>query len=145
MSKRKRIACFFTAGYTELQAMKHFLGKINGNIDYIQLSPTQERRNKESIKNRHLENIRHNGMTGKDLIDFVMAFIQKKRFCEEGYDAILIEDDKDDRFLKEQPDGSGKIDESKWEKEKQDIIDRIHEKHPALPVILVYAAPEVEA
>lgn len=44
MKGRKRVACFFTAGYTELNAMKSFLGKINNKVEYIQLCPIGPRK-----------------------------------------------------------------------------------------------------
>lgn len=144
MSAEKRIACFFTAGYTELQAMKTFMKKINDGVAYIQLCPTQERRNSAAIKNRHMEIIRDNGMTGEKLIDFIVDFIQTKRFTDEKYDAILIEDDKDDRFLISRSDGSAEIDMAGWEKYKTDTRMKIKARFPDLPVVFIYAAPEVE-
>ena len=107
---KKRIACFFTGGYTELYGMTQFLKKINGEADFIKLTPTRERKSKEDIRNRarHMEMIskRESGLTGKKLIDHVKNFVQEERFKEERYDVILIEDDKDDRFLTIQYSGS---------------------------------------
>lgn len=147
MNKRKRIACFFTAGYTELNAMKLFMRKINDQAEYIQLCPTGNRRSKDAIRNRHIENINkeQNGLTGRALIGFVTDFVGKKRFLEEHYDAILIEDDKDDRFLKLSQDGGAELDEEAWRVFKQNVIKQIHDKCPQIPVIFFYAAPEVEA
>lgn len=147
MNERRRIACFFTAGYTELNAMKSFMRKINDTVEYIQLCPTGPRKSRRAIENRHIDQIdkNQNGMTGDKLIEFVNEFIEKKRFEEEGYDAILIEDDKDDRFLALEKDGTATIDKEKWEYFKDDIVVRLGKKRPDIPVIFFYAAPEVEA
>lgn len=100
MTEKRRIACFFTAGYTELNAMKSFMRMINDTVEYIQLCPIGPRKSRSAIKNRHIDQIykKQNGMTGEKLIQFVVDFINEKRFEEECYDALLIEDDKDARF-----------------------------------------------
>ena len=58
--KRKRVACFFTAHYTELNAMKSFVKKINPDVDYIQLCPTGVRKSAKAIRNRKLTSISNN-------------------------------------------------------------------------------------
>lgn len=147
MNEKKKIACFFTVGYTELHAMKLFMKKINDGAEYIQLCPIREKRSKKSIKDRHTDGVRseQNGLTGRKLIDHITSFIERKEFLDEKYDAVLIEDDKDDRFLCKQPDGSAIIDEAKWEIFKGDITKKIKDKYPDMPVIFFYAAPEVES
>lgn len=147
MSEKKRVACFFTAGYTELNAMKSFMRKINDGVEYIQLCPIGPRKSKGAIKDRHKHQIlkEQNGMTGEKLIDFAAEFIGKKRFEEEGYEAILIEDDKDGRFLSMQEDGTGIIDEDSWKCFKNRVIERLNKIRPDIPVIFFYAAPEIEA
>ena len=146
MTEKKRIACFFTAGYTELNAMKTFMKKINNTVEYIQLCPIGPRKSRRGAKDRHIDQIEksQSGLTGKGLIDFINYFIGQKRFEEEGYDAILIEDDKDDRFLSLDEDGTSAIDKDQWEEFKKDVTERIREKRPDIPVIFFYAAPEVE-
>lgn len=143
----KHIACFFTGGYSELNAMKSFLKKANDKVHLIQLCPIGNRRSKSQIKDRHIDNIidRHSGLTGKALTDFVLEFISTNRFREEKYDAILIEDDKDARFLNPLPNGMATFDKGKWEEYKQDIIASIREVGVDIPVIFILAAPEVEA
>lgn len=152
MSEKKRIACFFTAGYTELYAMKTFMKKINTNCEYIQLCPTTERKNKNDIKNRHAvgtqkrhtESIAQSGYTGDKLIEFVHNFIRTDKYKREKYDAILIEDDKDNRFLTMLPDGSGRMNSKEWAEYKKTITDHINALYPELPVLFFLAAPEVE-
>lgn len=146
MIEKRRIACFFTAGYTELNAMKSFMRKINDTVEYIQLCPIGPRKSKRAIENRHIDQIdkNQNGMTGEMLIDFAIKFIGEKRFEEEGYDAILIEDDKDNRFLSLEKDGTATIDKEKWECFKEKTVERLRKKRPDIPVIFFYAAPEVE-
>jgi hypothetical protein len=148
MSEKKRIACFFTAGYTELNALKVFMRKINANSEYIQLCPTRARRSAEDIRNRntnrHTSDIAQNGYTGDKLIEFIVEFIGKEKFNREKYDAILIEDDKDNRFLNIQDDGTGKADCDGWKEYKDRVIQRVNELHPGIPVIFFLAAPEAE-
>lgn len=147
MNPRKRVACFFTGGYSELNAMKSFLKKANDKIELIQLCPTGERRSKSQITGRHTDNIQrnHSGLTGTALIDFILDFIKKKRFLDEEYDAILIEDDKDARFLSLSPNGTASIDNDEWEVYKNSIIDAVRTAGVNIPVIIILAAPEVEA
>ena len=147
MNPRKRVACFFTGGYSELNAMKSFLKKANDKVDLIQLCPTGERRSKSQITGRHTDNIQrnHSGLTGTALVDFVLDFIKKKRFLDEEYDAILIEDDKDSRFLSVHANGIAGIDNDAWEQYKQNIVDAVREAGVNIPVIIILAAPEVEA
>lgn len=147
MNGKRRVACFFTAGYTELNAMKSFLGKINDKVEYIQLCPIGPRKSKRAIQNRHINQIvkEQNGMTGEKLIEFVVDFIGGKRFEEEGYEAVLIEDDKDDRFLSAEDDGTVSIDDEKWMNFKGKVIESLQKKHPGVPVVFFYAAPEIEA
>lgn len=147
MTEKKRVACFFTGGHTELNAMKPFMRKINSRVDYIQLCPIGERKSKDMIRGRRAGSIsqKQSGRTGQALIDFVLGFIQTERFREELYDAILIEDDKDDRFLQVQPDGTASIDSSKWEEFEQYIRAEVAAHCPDIPVLLFLAAPEVEA
>lgn len=146
---KKRIACFFTGGYTELYGMTQFLKKINGEAGFIKLTPTRERKSKEDIRNRarHMEMIskRESGLTGKKLIDHVKNFVQEERFKEERYDMILIEDDKDDRFLTIQADGTAAIDEKEWETFKQEVQEQLQKAGVTIPIIMIMAAPEVEA
>lgn len=147
MTEKKRIACFFTGGYTELNAMKLFMKKINDRVEYIQLCPTGSRKSKDAIRRRHTENIEigQNGLTGASLISYVLNFVEKNRFKEEAYDAILIEDDKDDRFLFPNSDGTATIDKDGWERFYKDVRKRLEEKCPNIPILLFLAAPEVEA
>lgn len=62
-----------------------------------------------------------------------------------GYDAILIEDDKDDRFLKVLEDGTAEIDYAGWNAYKDKVTAEINKLCPGIPVIFFLAAPEVEA
>lgn len=145
--QEKRVACFFTGGYSELNAMKSFLKKANDKVHLIQLCPIGDRRSKSQIRDRHIDNIteRHSGLTGTALINFILAFLKQNRFQEEEYDAILIEDDKDARFLKPLPNGMATLDKDQWEAYRRDVITSIKEVGIDVPVIFILAAPEVEA
>lgn len=145
---KKRIACFFTGGYTEVNALKTFLKKVNNSVEYIQLCPVGIRKNMTSVKTRAITEIRtnQNGLTGASLISHISQHIREEKyhFAEERYDAILIEDDKDDRFLDKTEDGFSEINQLKWKEHKQEVTDSIHAVYPEIPVIFIYAAPEVE-
>lgn len=147
MNKGKRVACFFTAGYTELNTMKSFMRKINGKLEYIQLCPIGPRKSKRAIQTRHITQIaqEQNGLTGEKLIDFVVDFIGTNRFEEEGYEAILIEDDKDGRFLSVQENGTAIINENGWDNFKNRVMERLNKIRPGIPIVFFYAAPEIEA
>lgn len=147
MNEKKKIACFFTGGYTELTSMKIFIRKINTNVELIQLCPAKKRASSSQIKNRHTESINksHSGLTGNDLIDFIKNLIQKPVFQNEDYDAILIEDDKDNRFMEILSDGTANLNLSEWDSFKNLVIKQLHEICPNIPIIFLFSAPEVEA
>ncbi len=148
MTDGKRVACFFTAGYTELNSMKMFLSKINNQVEYIQLCPNAPRKSRTNIENRRKKtsiDANQNGLTGRALIDFVVKTVSKSYFKEEVYDAILIEDDKDARFLNIKEDGTADIDKQNWEAHKTEVIARLQQECPDIPVIFIYAAPEIES
>lgn len=146
---KEKDCLLFYGGLYGAERDEIFMRKINANAEYIQLCPTKTRRSAEDIKNRyknrHTNRIAQNGYTGDKLIEYVMEFIGKDRFKREKYDAILMEDDKDERFLSIQPDGTGRIERDKWEKYKESVIQRIHEQYPNVPVVFLLAAPEAEA
>lgn len=141
MTERKRIACFFTGGYTELNAMKSFMKKINADADFIQLCPVALKKSREAIRNRKSIGGSQSGLTGASLINYVLEEVGEKYFVREMYDAILIEDDKDERFLN---DGSD-IDLGKWYAYQKDVRQQLALRGVTIPVIMFLAAPEVEA
>lgn len=147
MTSRKRIACFFTGGYTEINSMRIFLKKVNRNVDYIQLCPFGPRKSRSSIKTRSSIERNQNGLTGTSLINFVLEYVrnEKYHFRDEQYDAILIEDDKDDRFLSISQSGTSTLNLPDWQAHTQTITNAIHQHYPSIPVFFIYAAPEVEA
>lgn len=147
MSERKRVACFFTGGYTELNAMKLFMRKINNQLEYIQLCPTGPRKSKSMIQGRHTDIITptHNGLTGDALINYILSFVKQKRFQEESYDAILIEDDKDHRFLSVQPGGTASLNIDELNRFEEDVRKKLNEICPDVPILFFLAAPEIEA
>lgn len=149
MSAVKRVACFFTGGYTELNEMKNFMGRINGDIKYIQLCPYGTKRSKDSVlkRRKHTKNMvpSQSGLTGQCLIDHVLSFIKTERFAEENYDAILISDDKDNRFLRIDENGYSSKDVYQWDMFKSELVEKIHQSYPDLPVVFFFSAPEIEA
>lgn len=147
MIKKKRIACFFTGGYTEVNSMKLFMKKINNNVEYIQLCPIGIRKSKDMIKKRHIDEIKikHSGLTGNALINYVLEHVRSLQFQEECYDAILIEDDKDNRFLQMTSDGYGCVNKPSWDEFISDIKKQIKAICPQIPIVMFLAAPEVES
>ena len=127
--------------------MKTFMRKINPNAEYIQLLPIRERKSKEQILNRHSGTINKNqsGMTGDKLIKWILDFVKKKQFREEKYNAVLIEDDKDKRYLKLLDDGTACLDKDNWIIDRTKLKEQIHNLYPDMKVIIFYAAPEIEA
>ena len=142
MTDKKRVACFFTGGYTELNAMKSFMIRINGNAEYKQLCPVGPRKSRDAIRNRTSIDSSQSGLTVDSLVRFVLETVDKPHFIRESYDVILIEDDKDDRFLNKD---TSTIDMEKWESFKEDIRQRLADKGVTVPVIVFLAAPEIEA
>ena len=142
MTDKKRVACFFTGGFTELNAMKSFVEKINGNVEYRQICPVAPRKSRDAIRNRNAIGRRQNGLTGDSLIDYVLEIVTEPFFVRESYDAVLIEDDRDERFIDKT---TSRIDIEKWERFKADIQKKLEDKGVAMPVIILLAAPEVEA
>ena len=112
MINKKRVACFFSGGYTELNAMKSFVVKMNDNVEYQQLCPIGPRKSRDVIRNRTCIEKFQNGLTGEALVRYVLETVEKPFFVRESYDLILIEDDKDDRFLDK---STSTIDIEKWE------------------------------
>lgn len=142
MSTPKKIACFFTGGFTELNAMKSFMERINGNAYYMQLCPNAPRKSRDSIRNRQSIDNCQSGLTGNHLISYVLEVVKKPYFIRESYDAILIEDDKDARFMNEE---TASIDLEKWENFKNNLKLQLIERGITVPVIIFLAAPEIEA
>lgn len=142
MTDKKRVACFFSGGYTELNAMKSFIIRINGNAEYRQLCPVAPRKSRDVIRNRTSIDSNQSGLTGDSLIKYVLDTVEKPHFIRESYDFIIIEDDKDDRFLNKD---TSSIDLDKWESFKKDVQQRLADKGVTVPVIIFLAAPEVEA
>ncbi len=143
----KRIACFITGGYTETNAMKAFLRKINSRVQYIQLCPTGKRKRRSQNGNHHIEMLdpSTSGLTGQSLIRYILQYIDQETFQQEKYDAILIEDDKDNNCLGIADDGTSTHLQEEWNSYQAKIIDQIHETIPQIPIMFLFAAPEIEA
>lgn len=147
MMEKKRIACFFTGGYTEYLAMKSFLEKINTQLNYIRLCPVSARKSRAAIRGREIGNLRGdtNGLTGKALTDFVLSEVDKDYFKREAYDGIVIEDDKDSRFLIKIQGGCALANQTEWKEHQKLMQNKLKAKGITVPIIYFLAAPEVEA
>lgn len=132
-----RIACFFTCGYTESGAMQVFLGKINPQYEFKQYLPNKTRKRKGDPKSIAAD---LSGLSGNSLLEKIYAVLDlpvcKKEIMQ--CKAILIEDDLDGKFH-----GWSE----KMIREYQDKITVAVCSHlgKEIPVILLYASPEIEA
>lgn len=132
----KKVACFLTCGYTETGAMQEFLEKLNGNVKFIQHFPNKSIKRKGMPKKLDED---MNGLTGEALINAVVSQLERYPLQPaEGYCAILVEDDTDNRF-------TGMTNDMISEYHVQ-AAERI--KSAAgwdVPVIFLLASPEIEA
>ena len=131
----EKIACFLTCGYTEAGAMQSFLRKINGNYEYKQYLPNKTRKKKGDPKNINSD---FSGLTGEALLEKIYSILEKYRDEINRCKAILIEDDLDGKL-----NGYSAGDVGEYKKR---ITDCVHEKLDSkLPVIIMYASPEIES
>lgn len=144
----KKVACFFTGGYTESNAMPEFLSKINDKIVFKQFCPNRTKRRKRPGESTDLIDT-FSGLTGADLLRYVYRYLDNYPNELSDFDAVIIEDDLDGKFT-EAPSGStSKV--SKRTKDFQahcntvadEIRKRLH-KDDSFPVIQIFAAPEIE-
>ena len=148
----KKIACFFTCGRTEMDDMRGFLQRIHPGAEYTQFCPTRTRRRKHgqdsSSKDLIMDNL--NGLTGESLLKFVYQFLRGNHTLLSQFDAVLIEDDLDEKFSEETipgiPTSRERVRGKEFEKYCSDITDEIRRilNRPELPVILLFASPEIE-
>ncbi len=150
MAMVKKIACFFTGGYTESNAMPIFLKKINPDIEFRQFCPNRTKRRKRPGQLDLIDEV--SGLTGPALLGYVYTYLKEhpKEIAE--FDAILIEDDLDGRFYEETVPGEEKSIVAKrtadFEKHYKEIRENICErlgKDDSFPVLRLFAAPEIEA
>lgn len=146
----KKIACFFTGGFTESGALQYFLKKFDDNISTDQFCPNKAMRRRGTDGKPHM--VREvNGLTGSSLIHYVYNYIDKYFDDLQGYDAILIEDDMDDRFYECTIPGDESSKRKCRNKEYVDYCDEIRNtirekmhKDENYPVFLMFASPEIE-
>lgn len=132
-----QIACFFSGGWTEVGngAMERFLEKINANYKYVKCFPkTIKTRNRNIVLNPSCS-----GITGSALITKVKDYLVKNKNLFKPYKAILIEDDLDGRFDKI----SFSQATADMQKLKNDL--RTCVGVPNIPIIILYASPEIES
>ncbi|MGN0407700.1 MAG: hypothetical protein ACI4EJ_05540 [Bacteroides sp.] len=131
----EKIACFLTCGYTEAGVMQSFLRKINGNYEYKQYLPNKTIKKKGDPK---IINPQISGLTGQALLEKIYSILEKHRNEINQCKAILIEDDLDGKFHEYSDDEVIGY--------KKQITDRVHEKLGSeLPVVIMYASPEIES
>lgn len=131
-----RIACFFTSGYTEAGAMQSFLERINSLCLFFQCFPNKPRYRKKNNK-IELQNL-YSGLTGSGLIDKVVEYCGKYPQNLNGCKGIVIEDDSDNRL------DDISLDElEQLENKNSEKIHKILGKQ--IPIVYLYAVPEVEA
>lgn len=151
----KKVACFFTGGYTESGAMQEFLKKVNANLSFKQFCPNKPKRRWVpglSLNDQPKIESDLSGLTGASLIRYVNEYIDDHSDELQEYDAVLIEDDLDDRFFIELIPGDSrtkqifKSDEFlDYCRQVADTIRRKLNKSTEFPVIQLYASPEIES
>ena len=125
-----KVACFLTCGYTEAGEMQGFLRRCcNSDIRFVQCLPNKPKRKK---KNGSIIKDEFSGLTHNGLVDKMMDIIKKHREQYSNYRGIVFEDDLDDMT----PEATYKRSASIKNMIKSEIGD--------IPVVIVFAAPEVE-
>ena len=147
----KEVACFFTGGYTESGAMTGFLEKINRKVHFKQLCPNRPRGRKRPKAETDLK-ADVNGLTGSALLDYVYGYLEKYPEDLAGCDAVIIEDDLDGRFSELLTPGDEGSRVSRKTQQFRDSCETIKStvrdklgKGASFPVVLIFAAPEIEA
>lgn len=145
----KKLACFFTGGYTESGVLPSFLIKINPNIDYDQRCPNKTRRRKGSVLTPLKPEV--SGLTGTSLTTYMFEHLEKYKNDLQKYDGILIEDDLDGKFYSYLyiSDKSVKVADrnSQYEAYISSLANRVRkilDKEDDFPVIFLHASPEIE-
>lgn len=147
----KTIACFFTGGHTESNSMTSFLYKINPEFQFRQLCPNRTKKRKrpngEDLIDREVS-----GLTGAALIRYVNSYIHNHKAELSSASAILLEDDLDGKYYEELVSGDKSSIRSRRTPEFNNRCTEIRAsirsqlgKDDSFPIILMYAAPEIEA
>ena len=147
----KQAACFFTGGYTESGALTGFLEKINQQVHFKQLCPNRPRGRKRPRAETDLKD-EVSGLTGPALLDYVYHYLDKYPRDLADCDAVIIEDDLDGRFTELAVPGDEKTRVSRktqaFRDHCQTVISEVQKrlgKDASFPVVLLFAAPEIEA
>lgn len=147
----KKAACFFTGGYMEFGALTGFLEKINQRVHFKQLCPNRPKGRKRPMPQTDLKDD-VSGLTGSALLEYVYNYIDKYPQDLADCDAVIIEDDLDGRFTELSDPGDETTRESRktqgFREHCKTIISEVQkrlEKDEAFPVVLLFAAPEIEA
>ena len=135
--------------------MQEFLKRVNPNVNFKQFCPNKSKRRwtpglplnaQPKIENNL------NGLTGPALIKYINDYIDNHLDELQEFDAILIEDDLDNRFFIEQIPGNPKTKQiyktDEFLLHCQQVAETIRaklKKGIEFPVIQLYASPEIEA
>lgn len=146
----KKIAGFFTGGFTESGALQYFLKKFDDNIKVKQFCPNNALKRRGTNGKPHMVK-EVNGLTGPSLIHYVYNYIDNYFDDLQEYDAILIEDDMDDRFYECMVPGDESTKRKCKNKEfvdycytiRETVREKMH-KDESYPVFLMFASPEIE-
>ena len=126
-----KVACFLACGYTEAGEMQGFLRRCcSSNIRFVQCMPNKPKRKK---RNGSIIKDEFSGLTHDGLVDKALEIIQMNREQYKNYKGIVFEDDLDN-LTKDDANARANT-----------IRSRIKDVLGNIPVVVVYAAPEVEA
>lgn len=146
----KKVACFFTGGYTESNAMPGFLSKINNKVQFKQFCPNRTKKRKcPGLDKDLIDEV--SGLTGPALLRYVYTYLTKHSAEVSDFDAVIIEDDLDGRFYEELIPGKKESRVSRRTREFEnrcgEVAKTVREKlgkDESFPVIQFFASPEME-
>lgn len=126
-----KVACFLTCGYTEAGEMQGFLQRCcQSKVHFVQCMPNKPKRKRE---NDNIIKDKFSGLTHESLVQKMMDIIKMNREQYKNYKGIVFEDDLDDISIEEANTRSKSI--------RKLIRNAIGD----IPVVVVYAAPEIES
>lgn len=145
----RKVAVFFTGGFTESGALQHFLEKINPDMKLVQFCPNKQKKRRGTNGKPHLDP-QISGITGAGLLKHTYDYVGKYREEINCYDAVLIEDDLDGEYAAERVPGDIRTkfcDRTEQYKTHCNQVEKeIRERlqNPEMIVIQLYASPEIE-
>lgn len=126
-----KVACFLTCGYTEAGEMQSLLRRCcSSNTRFVQCMPNKPKRRK---RNGSIIKDEFSGLTHDGLVNKALEIIRMNKEQYINYRGIVFEDDLDN------------LTQDDANTQANRIRGKIKDILGDIPVVIVYAAPEVEA